>query len=44
LRAEQAEQARRNAIPSLLAAGLNTEQVAAALGLTVEDVNLATSH
>jgi hypothetical protein len=38
-RAERAEQARRAAIPRLLAAGLTVEQVAAALGLTVEEVH-----
>jgi hypothetical protein len=37
-RAEQAEQARREAVPQLLAAGLSAEQVATALGLTVEAV------
>jgi|GEM_PF-6105517 len=31
-------QARRDAIPRLLAMGLNTEQVAEALGLSVEEV------
>jgi Uma2 family endonuclease len=38
LRAEQAEQARRDAIPRLLQMGLNIEQVAQALGLPVEEV------
>jgi predicted transposase/invertase (TIGR01784 family) len=38
LRAEQAEQARLNAIPRLLNLGLSLEQIAEALGLTVEEV------
>ena len=37
-RAESAEQARRDAIPKLLAMGLSVEQVAEALSLTVEEV------
>jgi len=37
-RAEQAEQARRDAIPRLLGMGLSFEQVAEALGLSVEEV------
>jgi len=37
-RAEKAEQARRDAIPRLLGMGLSVEQVAEALGLSVEDV------
>ena len=37
-RAEQAEQARRDAIPRLLEMGLSVEQVAEALGLSVEEV------
>ncbi|MBD2592974.1 Uma2 family endonuclease [Nostoc spongiaeforme FACHB-130] len=37
-RAEQAEQARRNAIPQLLQMGLSIEQVAQALSLSVEEV------
>ncbi len=37
-RAESAEQARRDAIPRLLAMGLSVEQVAEALSLTVEEV------
>jgi Uma2 family endonuclease len=37
-RAEQAEQARRDAIPRLLGMGLSVEQVAEALGLSVEEV------
>jgi predicted transposase/invertase (TIGR01784 family) len=42
LRAEQAEQARRDAIPRLLEMGLTVEQVAEALGLSVEEVNSRT--
>ncbi|NEQ71590.1 MAG: Uma2 family endonuclease, partial [Symploca sp. SIO2D2] len=38
-RAEQEAQARRDAIPRLLGLGLSVEQVAAALGLSVEEVN-----
>ncbi|NEP57361.1 MAG: Uma2 family endonuclease [Symploca sp. SIO2G7] len=38
-RAEQESQARRDAIPRLLALGLSVEQVAAALNLSVEEVN-----
>lgn len=38
-RAEEAEQARRDAIPRLLGMGLSVEQVAEALGLSVEEVN-----
>jgi predicted transposase/invertase (TIGR01784 family) len=37
-RADQAEQARRDAIPRLLGMGLSVEQVAEALGLSVEQV------
>ena len=37
-RAEQAEQARRDAIPRLLGMGLSVEQVAEALGLSVDEV------
>jgi Uma2 family endonuclease len=37
-RAEQAEQARRDAIPRLLGMGLSVEQVADALGLSVDEV------
>jgi Uma2 family endonuclease len=37
-RAEKAEQARRDAIPRLLGMGLSVEQVAEALGLSVEEV------
>ena len=37
-RAEQAEQARRDAVPRLLGMGLSVEQVAEALGLSVEEV------
>lgn len=37
-RAESAEQARRDAIPRLLAMGLSVEQVAEALSLPVEDI------
>ena len=37
-RAEQAEQARRDAIPRLLGMGLSVEQVAEALGLSMEEV------
>ena len=37
-RAESADQARRDAIPRLLAMGLSVEQVAEALSLSVEDV------
>jgi Uma2 family endonuclease len=37
-RAEEAEQARRDAIPRLLGMGLSIEQVAEALGLSVEEV------
>lgn len=37
-RAEEAEQARRDAIPRLLGMGLSVEQVAEALGLSVEEV------
>lgn len=37
-RAESAEQARRDAIPRLLAMGLDVEQIALALSLTVEEV------
>ncbi len=37
-RADSAEQARRNAIPQLLAMGLTVEQVAEALSLSVEEV------
>jgi Uma2 family endonuclease len=37
-RADQAEQARRDAIPRLLGMGLSVEQVAEALGLSVEEV------
>jgi len=39
-RAEQAEQARLKAIPQLLQMGLNVEQIAQALSLSVEDVRL----
>ncbi|NES22855.1 MAG: Uma2 family endonuclease, partial [Symploca sp. SIO3E6] len=38
-RAEQEAQARRDAIPRLLELGLSVEQVAAALNLSVEEVN-----
>jgi hypothetical protein len=38
-RAERGEQARRDAIPRLLAMGLSVEQVAEALSLTVEEVS-----
>jgi Uma2 family endonuclease len=38
-RADQAEQARRDAIPRLLGMGLSVEQVAEALGLSVEEVH-----
>jgi len=38
-RAEQEAQARRDAIPRLLGLGLSVEQVAAALNLSVEEVN-----
>lgn len=41
-RAEQAEQARRDAIPRLLGMGLSVEQVAEALGLSVEEVQAIT--
>lgn len=37
-RAEQAEQAQRNAIPQLLATGMSAKQVAQILSLTVEEV------
>ena len=37
-RADQAEQARRDAIPRLLGMGLSVEQVAEALGLSVDEV------
>ncbi|HBB32835.1 MAG TPA: hypothetical protein DDZ80_21685 [Cyanobacteria bacterium UBA8803] len=37
-RAEQAEQARRDAIPRLLGMGLSVEQVAEALGLSMDEV------
>lgn len=37
-RAEQAEQARRNAVPQLLQMGLSVEQIAQALSLSVEEV------
>ncbi len=37
-RAEQERQARRNAIPQLLATGMSVEQVAQILSLTVEEV------
>jgi predicted transposase YdaD len=37
-RAEQAEQARRDAIPRLLGMGLSVEQVAEALSFSVEEV------
>lgn len=37
-RAEQAEQSKREAIPRLLSMGLSVEQIAEALGLSVEDV------
>jgi len=37
-RADQAEQARRDAVPRLLGMGLSVEQVAEALGLSVEEV------
>ena len=37
-RAEQAEQARRDAVPRLLGMELSVEQVAEALGLSVEEV------
>lgn len=37
-RAEQAEQARRDAVPRLLQMGLSSKQVAQALGLSVEEV------
>jgi len=37
-RADSAQQARKDAIPRLLAMGLNAEQVAEALSLTVEEV------
>jgi Uma2 family endonuclease len=37
-RAEQAEQARRDAVPKLLGMGLSAEQVAEALALSAEDV------
>jgi Uma2 family endonuclease len=39
-RAEQAEQARQDAIPRLLGMGLSVEQVAEALGLSVEEVQV----
>lgn len=39
-RAENAEAARRDAVPRLLAMGLNVEQVAEALSLTVEEVRV----
>ncbi|MEL7035492.1 MAG: hypothetical protein AAFO04_07730 [Cyanobacteria bacterium J06592_8] len=39
LRTELAEQARQDAIPRLLGMGLTVEQVAEALGLSIEDVN-----
>lgn len=42
-RAEQAEQARRDAVPRLLAMGLSVEQVAEALGLSVDAVRSLTS-
>ena len=38
-RAEKAVQAQQDAIPRLLALGLNVEQVAAALNLSVEEVH-----
>ena len=38
-RAERAEQKIRDAIPQLAAMGLNDEQIAAALGLTIEEVS-----
>ncbi|HAG82379.1 MAG TPA: hypothetical protein DCL61_14740 [Cyanobacteria bacterium UBA12227] len=41
-RAEEAEQARRDAIPRLLDMGLSVEQVAEALGLSVEEVQAVT--
>jgi DNA-binding NarL/FixJ family response regulator len=37
-RADQAEQTRRDAVPRLLGMGLSVEQVAEALGLSVEEV------
>ncbi len=43
-RAERAEQARRDAIPRLLAMGLSVEQVAEALSLTVEEVRQASTE
>jgi predicted transposase/invertase (TIGR01784 family) len=36
---QQAEQAQRDAIPRLLAMGLTIEQVAEALGLSVDEIN-----
>jgi Uma2 family endonuclease len=41
-RAEQAEQARKDAIPKLLQMGLSVEQIAEALGLSVEEVQAIT--
>jgi len=38
-RAQQKYQARRDAIPRLLALGLSVEQVAAALNLSIEEIN-----
>ena len=43
-RAETAEQARRDAIPRLLGMGLSVEQVAEALGLSVEEVQATTQE
>jgi Uma2 family endonuclease len=40
-RAEQAEQSKRDAIPRLLSMGLTPEQIAEALGLTVDEVTEA---
>jgi predicted transposase YdaD len=37
-RAEKAEQARKDAIPKLLAMGLNAEQIADALSLSLQEV------
>ncbi|MBD0345159.1 MAG: Uma2 family endonuclease [Coleofasciculus sp. Co-bin14] len=43
-RADQVEQARRDAIPRLLGLGLSIEQVADALGLSVEEVQATTQE
>lgn len=43
-RAESAKQARKDSIPRLLAMGLNLEQVAEALSLTVEEVRQSFQH